>query len=527
VARPYAVLVAPGSNLSERSAAAEVLLGSSDPVAMRALGSSLNEGQPEGAWQAVLQSIAAMPEPPEAMIGPVLAMRPRVPDELDESWAAAVGRYEQLEPVTLRLSELANDPAAPVDQRRLAIDALGQTRTQASAGALVELLDPLQPELVQQSATEALVALSGRPDLGDDAERWRAWWEQNRRLDERRWERRLRQNLASRPVADDAGRDRLVDRLLQSQRALYGATSPQDRAAVLAYMLDDPLVPIRQLGMDLSVQRSLDDQPFDASLRGSLRERLTDESSALRRQAALLLRDIGDGGGADAAASRLAEGSETVPAVQRSLLLLLERSPRAEAVDPALEMLDSGDVRVEAAEFLAAAGRQQLLDDRQRQSAVRRVRGLMEQGDLRPALVRLLGQTLPAGDEQWEQLRQWLESPDADLRRAAGLAWAGSDQPLLPLAARIEDGTLRPVILQAAAARGDEPAVLELLVGARPQEAAGDAAWRRALVEMSGRVPPGWAYEQVLRISANERNAPLRESMLTAALERAGDGPGR
>ncbi|MEM6551024.1 MAG: hypothetical protein AAF750_02620 [Planctomycetota bacterium] len=528
----FLTLTKPGIGLGERVGAARVLLNQAntptDPnnPADKALIAVLVADYPAEARTAVIQSINTHTGPVPASLGdPLLAARDRLqPGDLDQ-WADAIGRLTNPE-LENQVIELASEPRRPVTDRRKLIRALGQTRTRTVAEALMELIQPGQPAAVQVAAFDALASLTAQNNLGRDTRAWDAWWDDARRLSDADWERTLRENFTRQRAGNDTRLQHMEQRLLQSQRALYNTTAKADRPAVLAFMLGDPLEPIRLLALELSEQRLLDDQAFAEPLREALRNRLADDSPTVRGRAALLLRDLSDGPGADLIATRLAEAREGEPDVLRAYLLTMSRMPKAAAVDPAEQLLLLEPLRDEAAGALAAAADQELLSTKQRQRIAKRIKSLLAEDDApSPESVRLLGRVITDKDPYWERLARWTDSPNDQTRAAAAAAWAGSDRSLLLLAKRANDPVIQPIVINAATERGNDPDTLRTLAASRPAARALQQPWERALVAVAGRVtPPEGVLPTVLRFPNRSDLALLRDRLLTAAIDR-GDTP--
>lgn len=514
----YQRLIDPQRPLPERRAAAMALLNTGEQGRSH-LASALGVGVSPIAWRAVAEAVALHPkDPPGDLAEPMLAILPKADAPTQAALAEALGRFTDRKLVE-KLVASATDPGRATAERRGAILALGHHRTTEVAEHLINLSDLRQAEPLQEAAFQALTTLTGLDEYGRDRAAWVDWWNNARRWNQARWQERLMANLARRNAVHRQEQHVIEDRLLDSQRALYRTTTPEDRPAVLAYMLADALEPIRQLAIDLCLQRMVDEQDFDEPLRQALRVRLDDTSPNVRRRAALLLRDLGDAPAADRIADQLSRKSEANVSVLRAYLLTLTRAPRGLAVEPALELLEEPTLRGEAAGALAAAHDAGLLSRKQSQAAAKRIGKFLETNSLPPAPVAtLLGQV---GDEEdWRRIAGWIESGDAGLKRAAASAWANSDRSLKLLADRVGDPVIEPIVLAAAVRRGDDPWTLRALADHRPAQATAAGSWEQALVAMSGRVQPAVVLETVQRIEGAGYDASLLDRMLSAAIDR-------
>ena len=487
---------------------------------LAALRASLALGQEPEVHRAVLEAIASDDDgtPPE-LAPTMLSLLGEVDPSVSETLADALGRYDD-PAVRAYLRDVAASSQAAVSKRSDAARTLGRLRTQAAAGVLIQLIDPAEPTLVRDAAFDALAVLTGTETRGNDRAAWLAWWEQTGTLEPAAWYRRLLANFTRDVAQRTLGEEHLKLRLLESQGALYRTTADEDRPAVLTYMLGDPLLPIRQLGMDLAVARLLDDKPFDEPLRQALRDRLTDPAAALRARAALLLRDLADEPAASIAAERLASDREPATVAREAYLRLLSRLPQPEAAEPALRMLADPALRGEAAGALAASYDAGHLTPEQTDLAADRVRATLENnpnGEPEPQVVTLLGKVGTNAD--YERIARWVDSSNPAVKRAAAQSWADSNESLRLLAERANDPTIAPIVIDAAIHRGDDPAALAALVERPPQTDQLRAAWERALVAMAARVAPSAVANLLPKLDTAADDRTLRERVLSSTIE--------
>lgn len=452
----------------------------------------------------------------------LLEVLPRVPAELEADWAAALGRFES-ERVVAALGELAADDGVELDQRRLAVRALGEHRRRFAARELVELTQRGVDERVRGAAFEALGQLTHQPELGRDAAAWSAWYREARRMSSAQWQAMLHENLLRQNRAGERSSETVRERLTQAQRALYRATADEQRPALLAEMLNDPLDLVRSLAMGLARQRAEDNREFDEPLRATLRGRLSDPLAGVREQSATLLGQLLDERAADVMAARLNTGQEQDPAVRLAYLNALGQMPRANALAPAEGMLEDPQLRSAAAGMLAAAYRAKLGDGAFWAALGGRVRSMLAGVDTpRPQMVTLLGLVIEQDDaEAWSRIGGWLAAEDDRVREAAVRAWASSGRSLVELARRSDDTVIRPIALRAVAERGEDRQTLEAIASRRPDDAEDIRLWEQALVAMAGRVPAPTVLEtQAALARDNGETRSVRKNMLAAALER-------
>jgi len=506
--------------LAERAAAATELLEMRNSEATGALSLALTSRQSRVGWRAVIQAVATFPDdPPMELSAPLIGLLGQADKALVEDLAAALGRFDQSE-VIKQLSRIARDSRAPVAQRRGAILTLGHDRTTQTAGLLMELTNPGQPEAVQQSAFVALGTLSALDHYDADRQAWSSWWEKNKGLWAKEWTQHLLENFERRESRRSARDHQIEDKLLDSQRALYKANSPDDRPSVLVYMLRDPLTPIRRLGMELTRQRLLDDLPFEEPLREALRGRLTDPAPDIRKDAALRLRDLADAPASERVAKNLSEKREQVPSVLRAYLLMITRLPQAQAVDPAVEFLNDEALRADAAAVLAAAFDEKLMKKSQVNRAAKLARKYLV-GDQPPApqVITLMGKV--GNKDDWKRIAGWVDHPKDPVKQAAAQAWSDSSRPLNHLADRVTDPIIQPILIAAATRRGTEPYTLRILTAHRPQRERSAEAWRVALVTMAQRVPADAVLATDRQLAeSGESSQGLRLDVLSSAIDR-------
>jgi len=517
ITEAWSRLTSDSLGLAERSAAATELLEMRDDEATGALSLALTTKQSRVGWRAVIQAVSTFPDdPPRQLAQPLIGLLGHVDEGLALDLAAALGRYDQSE-VIKQLGKIAQDRNEPIARRCGAVLALGHNRTTQTAGLLMALTDPGQPEQVQQSAFKALGILTALDHYDADRQAWESWWAKNKGLWAKEWTQHLLKNFERREARRRALDHQLEDKLLESQRALYQANSPEGRPDVLVYMLRDPLVPIRQLGMDLTRQRLLDDLTFDEPLREALRGRLTDPVPSIRAEAAEHLRDLSDTKAAELIAARLGEEREQVASVLSAYLRMMARLPQALAVDPSIDLLNDQALRADAAAALAAAFDAGLMKKSQVNRAAKLVRKYVQDGrPPAPQVITLMGKV--GNKDDWKRIAQWVDDSDTTVKQAAAQAWADSDHPLNLLADRVDDPVIQPILIAAATRRGDQAYTLSILTTNRPQR--GVEAWRRALVALSSRVPADSVLATARHLAELGEPPQLRLEVLSAAIDR-------
>lgn len=523
VADAYRRLTSSTIGLAERSAAASTLIQIDDFEADRALAAALNRDQSPSVWQAVFLSVASEPgEPPRGLWRPMVSLLYVVDDALVTDVCLALGRYDQKQLVQ-RLTDAATSTTLPSRERGRAIAALGQQRTADVTETLVKLTGVTQPADVQSAAYAALATLTGIDRFGEDRRAWAEWWDQARHMDQNAWQRQLVMNFARKFASGRATDQQLEDKLREAVRALYQASSPEDQAGVLAYMLNDSVVATRSLALDLAQRRLVQGVVFDEPLREAVRKRLDDDSPEIRRLAALVLRDLADETAADIVSQKLVNHEENVNSVLEAYLQLLARLPRKNATDAVYDLLNEPGLRGDAAGALASIARAGQLTPRRSSDTAHRLRQQLASGQ-RPSaqMVNLLGKV--GDNDDWNQyIEPWIDDSDDVIKQAAAQAWADSERSLAILAERAADPIIQPIVINAATRRGQYPETLKKLAANPPSQPQFVEAWSRALVAMAGRVLPAQTLE-ALAILAEHRDDPeLRERMLSAAIDRPVD----
>ena len=496
-----------------------------------------NESDPS-TTKAIVQALAEAPGRPPAIFVPVLLGRLNIlTHAVFEQTAAALGR--SLDATTFgKVKSVALSSRVPVDQRAIAVMALGYYRDKSSAAQLVQLSGTEQPDAIRHLAMDALARLTGNDTYGHESWSWQHWFDQHQHLRPQQWQQRLIEEIQSaahqRATAsqDELSRKlaqvraqseslsqqsvKVQQRLVEVQTKLYRAMAKAERPALLVTWLADDLVMTRLLAVDLASEPQVRD---DETLRSGLRRRLADTVAQMRQQAALLLWRLNDEEASDWVASRLNENTERDKSVLKAYLLLMGGLPRAQAVQPVLAMLDDPVLAGEAAGALAAAIDRNLLSQEQLAEVLRRVRLRLAGSELpAPQFVPLLARV--GNTQDWKRIADWLDAPDEKIKEAAALAWAQSDRSLWELVKRSgdEDMHIQQIVIAAAHRRGRDPTTMLALIDHKPADAQIVVEWRRALVSMASRVPIHAIETADQRLVVQKEASDLRENMLSAAI---------
>ncbi len=509
----------PAVPMDLRRKAALSLLTRRWPQADEALLAAFTQDKDATTQQAIAQALATapiIPPPPFAQAMAVLLGRAEEP--LLGDVAAALARSDDGK--TLQsLGAAVLDAQAPLKLRRGAIMVLAGRHHQTDAAILMAALSLDQPGGLRDAAAAALAQMTGISAYQGDPDQWLTWWQEASRLPEPLWRDHLFANHSRARASATRLMQQTQAKLVETHIRLYRALPAEDQQPLLTQMLADNLEPMRLAAMDLIEQRFSGQQPIGDELRKALRGVMDDASVPLRVRAVQQLRNLADDAAADRVAEVLAQPElRPGPDLMRAYLLMLARLPRPTALPRILQALGDPAVSDAAAEAIARAlaSNDQALDAQQTSQVRETLRKtLRDDQPPSPQVVTLLGRL--AEESDWTRIAQWLDSREAPVKVAAAGAWARSERELLPLAMRADDPVILPILLDAAARRGQEDKVYARLIAITPrQEQVAD--WHRAILAMTPRVHPA----AVLKAEAvlAERNDPIvfREQIITAAI---------
>ncbi len=463
--------------------------------------------------QAIAQALVQSPrQPSNVFVLPLLGLLDSEDDILLADIAEALGRFQDSPWVASQLVLQAMDRKLDVQHRRGSILTLGFHRTRDAAEVLIGLLDKAEPLSIRQIAATALAQLTGIEAYGLHHDLWTQWWESHRDLNDTQWLSSLVSNFARRTTMLARHNEQILQRFVEAQRQLYLGTPQEDRTILLQKMLQDQQLTSRLLAVDLIVQRLIDQQPIDETLRQGVRVALGDTSPLIRQKAAQLIRDLRDESGADAIASRMDREQDV--AVLRAYLLAMADMPRARALRRAMRLLGNDQFKDQAAGLLERAIGDGMLKQRHRSALTEQLRQLTA-GDQPPSpkMIELLGRV--GTKEDWLRIAQWLDSKDDTVRTAAAEAWAASDRPLEELAKRADQPLFASIFLRAAVRRGNNEATLLAIAEHHPQQEQLQEAWLQALIATASRVQSPSIIKMDQTLAANPDMLSIREQLLT------------
>ena len=499
------------------------LLEMNDPQAIQLLGAELADAEDTQTRRLIATALVLLPHPPPVELAPVLSdalLNSSPPDT--QPLAGALGRYTD-DSLTRNLASVAANPDQPSDRRHAAILALGHHRTTLAAGALIALIEPdaeALPDHLEQAVFTALESLSGRSSHVGNRHHWITWWQEHRHLSDREWFSAIAHNLTIDRTRIANEKDLVLARLVDTQRRLYRSLPQPDRPEALVRLLGDPLVAVRQLAIDLCVQRLIDTRPIGPEVLAALHPLLNDSSVDVRRRATQLAHDLADEPSAKIVARRVMEHADQDVSLLQTQLRLLARLPQPKAIPRALDLLEDSAVADDAAGFLAYAAEKDLLHDElaARAADLLRDRLMANPTSVRPQYVTLIAHIGTTDD--WDLIEGWLDSDDESVKLSAARVWANSSQPLQPLLDRTADPIIQPIVVTAARQRGKTAQTLLALLDHTPNQPQAVEGWERALLAIAGRVSTSAVIEADGVMAQRGVPLELREKILTAAIDR-------
>jgi HEAT repeat protein len=307
--------------------AASLLLTRSYPQAMDALRDFLSDNANRPAQVAIADAIVAVGAPREALTEPLMALLFSDDAAVRASAARALVAYRNQQ-VTERLLNLARDGRTDKAIRSAIVAALPALLDRQVIDALVNLLDEGDAAM-RDAAAASLARLTSIRHFGNDAAQWKAWWSSNKDRGEAAWLSDLAATLADSKAALESENSRLRERLGKASTDLYEATAANQRDALLAGWLKEPLPLMRLAALSIIDRRLQRNEALAPELKAQVRAAIADGDGAVRQAAVLLTAAAGD---AEAIAALLeAMKTEEVTPVRAALLTALGqlRDPQA------------------------------------------------------------------------------------------------------------------------------------------------------------------------------------------------------
>jgi HEAT repeat protein len=303
---PVAVLndTTGGSSQADRDEAAQRLLSQQTVRARQILHDAL-VAPDDGGQLAVAHAIALDPDPDPSFIDPLFPLLAR--SKIAATAGRALAGYKADREVLTRLIEQATARRDTADFTRFAaIRAIGTIPEQRGAKALMQLLlSPDYSATIHQAAAEALINLTGLERNGEDAARWRAWWETARNKPEDQFRTEI-----------DAQQDARLDRLSARYSSLayefdkqltheHNETPPQQREELLLRFLNSPEPVVRQIGTRLLQEDVNGGYTYTPAELQRLRFMIADSDPDVRRTVVKAISTINDPDALDALLKQL------------------------------------------------------------------------------------------------------------------------------------------------------------------------------------------------------------------------------
>jgi HEAT repeat protein len=284
----------------------------------------------------------------DSLVDPLIALLENENDVLSTSAADALGVFRSVD-VLRRLGAVATDPDRPIHQRLAAIDVLSDHINRFEAvDELIGLAGSLDVRI--KSRVLAAIRRASRTDFGDDAARWRQWWEEKKSLDKAAWledrlDFSLQQNAAleqllEEKMKEEADRDREVfARFNQDLRSLFSLTSQSSqRDALIVDWLGDKLVAARLAALGLIREHIGEGDTPTEPVRSAVRACLSHGSRDVRIAALEIIGNLKDS--ADAPVLIELMKTETDDLVRETALRVLGRLENREAIPLLVAELD-------------------------------------------------------------------------------------------------------------------------------------------------------------------------------------------
>jgi HEAT repeat protein len=518
-------LESPSSDLTLRKEAAVRLIEIGHPAAIDPLIEHLS-GENDELKSAIAHALNTAERPPIELLKPATKALRTASRSTRDLLALALPRFG---PAAHRiLHEVVHDQAREPEERLGAIAAMGTLRTRDAAASLIELLDARrdEPEAIINAACAALQVATGMR-FGNDIQRWRQWWKEAGDLSPEEWlsklVMRLTEALAAAELNIEQERSRTArahQRLGQAFRELFPRLELEEQLRSLPVLLDDSWPILREFAVDRIARLLRDSVRIPVEVQDKLAERIGDEASAIRLQAARLLDQMNYEAVAAGLSERLVV--ETNDDVVEAFLDILARRPAAVAFPAVAPRLDSARHGERAALVLWEIVNQATIEPEQlalvsdpsrREERLRRS----------PVHARLLARVTPANE--LEPIIALLDGEDAAMKQAVaeGLARRGEVQPLLD---RIGDEQIYPHAIRAIA-RSDSPwpAFRQMLT--LPPPSVHETVWRDQLHALAARLPAEQGLEaDDLLASVNGMPLDLRIRLLQRRLGQNDNGNG-
>ncbi len=303
---------------------------------------------------AVARALALQPHPDPAYIDSLGQLLWRRDRELTDAAAHALANYQENPQALQDLVSFVTNDLQDELSRVAAIRAMGNVVAKDAAAALMKIIQSDNPQSVLTAATDALVDLTGRQDLGGDISRWVEYWKDAADQDARTLRIQWLESRQARMARMSYQHALLVESLRDVLSKALASAGEKQRAALLCNWMSHS-----QAAYRLSAVRIISDNyklgiPPEASVKEKLRTMIGDSSTQVRLEAVMALEPTND---AEALGFLLKQLElEKDPDVKTEIARALGPLQNARAVDPLLQLLSSEpSLRVREAAALSLA----------------------------------------------------------------------------------------------------------------------------------------------------------------------------
>jgi len=516
--------------------AAELLLTRPYPQAIEALKELLSDPSNRVARIAIAEAIASQGAEERQFVEPLMSMLQGADETVRAPAGRALASYKDAG-VMEALVAIAHNARTDKAVRLVTISSMQRVLDKRAVDALVRLLKDPEAD-IRAAAAESLSKLTNIRTFGNDPDQWIAWWEKNKNKARSAWLADLADSLGRSKVGLEVENAHLRERLATAMRRLYTATPGAQRAELLLSLLRDPLADVRLVGLGIVNDTVAANQPVPDPASKQVQALLADPDPRVRRDAALLVVNLGNGDVAAALLERL--DTENTPFVRVAVLTSLGQVREAKVLDALIREIGSpeADVAAAASASLGRVAARQPLSDSQRPRAIEALRARYRQASdggnhaaLREGLLAAMA-GVGAVPECQAAFRAALGDSSAAVRLAGVNGLATGKRPeaagwIAPLVKDPDRGVRQAAISALAVLDGAEylSVVLERTQAAvEPDATVRQQAWTVALTELKR--SKAATIETVLksmrdRPAADAQRLPLLE-LWVAALEKEG-----
>ncbi|MEQ9461530.1 MAG: hypothetical protein RIG82_11330 [Phycisphaeraceae bacterium] len=497
-----------------------------DPV--ETLRRQLERTEQDAQTNAALDVLLRMDDPPASLMNTLIRLRLEGSGDVVPKARLVLSRMDSEEVATALLA-VAIDRAVPMERRLASIDALSHRWYREVIEGLLTLASGDDSPAIRLVALRSLQRLL-EPLLGSEAslEKLSDWYATAKGWDASGWHETSERVAVSRSSRQAAELTTLNNRLRASARRVYRLTPADQQEPLLLEYLEDPLALLRQLGIDLVLQRLEQREQVGDSVRAALRQLLLNGTAELRGRAVAVLLSLNDDKAADLVADRLAKQREADAEVRSAMLKMLARKPRAVATLAMIELLDHPANRTVSAEALLVYAEAGMLVDEQKTLLSERLLALLLRNiPINAPLVRLYAQV--ADDSELDRYVAWLNHADPAVRLSAVAAWKDRVAwPMDPLVGLIDDELLGSIARERLSVHPDAGRLSEELLAGATQEITTESARGELLLALASR----WTLDETERLDEHldtlSVDRAMRCDLLEAALSgTAGEDPVR